>query len=217
MGGPADADRAAGRRSIRGCAADQQARHRSESRAACIHSQWYVVGSAQCWRARVRSCFISIQSAGPCIVYYTYFYLFYIIPYFLLGNPATKFARLTSLHLGKLPSRDPSGALVRRSRSIAVGCAALGGPWVGRSAASRRHTHGSVGRSVDMLQSRNTADFYFRCACTYLRYDCMNTFWPKIGAAMDVPPADRRERTHHGARARAAPPCSAAVRRSVGR
>ena len=110
------------------------------------------------------------------------------------------------LHLGKLPSRDPSGALVRRSRSIAVGCAALGGPWVGRSAASRRHTHGSVGRSVDMLQSRNTADFYFRCACTYLRYDCMNTFWPKIGAAMDVPPADSRQiaaRARITARARA--------------
>ena len=32
-------------------------------------------------------CIISIQSATPCIVYYTYFYLFIIIPYFLLWNP----------------------------------------------------------------------------------------------------------------------------------
>ena len=32
-------------------------------------------------------CIISIQSATPCIVYYTYFYLFFIMPYFLLWNP----------------------------------------------------------------------------------------------------------------------------------
>ena len=32
-------------------------------------------------------CIISIQISAPGIVYYTYFYLFCIIPYFLLWNP----------------------------------------------------------------------------------------------------------------------------------
>ena len=35
-------------------------------------------------------CIISIQISAPGIVYYTYFYLFCIIPYFLLWNPGPR-------------------------------------------------------------------------------------------------------------------------------
>ena len=34
-------------------------------------------------------CIFLIQISAPCIVYYTYFYLFFIIRYFLLRNPGT--------------------------------------------------------------------------------------------------------------------------------
>ena len=42
------------------------------------------VGARIVWRWY---CIFSIQISAPCIVYYTYFYLFCIIPYFLLSNP----------------------------------------------------------------------------------------------------------------------------------
>jgi hypothetical protein len=53
-------------------------------------------------------CIISIQISAPGIVYYTYFYLFCIIPYFLLWNPgADPAARGGRLAAGAPASSSP--------------------------------------------------------------------------------------------------------------
>ena len=48
---------------------------------------WRVVGVHTVHSARRWCCIISIQISAPGIVYYTYFYLLFIIPYFVLCNP----------------------------------------------------------------------------------------------------------------------------------
>ena len=118
-------------------------------------------------------------------------------------------------HLALLPSRDPSGALAARSRSVAVGCAALGGPRVGRSAASRRHTGpwvGTVGgRSVGRYSTEGrplARKNMFSCGCEVRLLMWHSTFPNLVRRWTSLSRDRRRGERARGARARGAvTPC----------